>query len=81
MSAGLLQVPFAERDVFIDHRHDSEFIRKQLKELVRIAQKKGFAVGIAHPHMSTYQVLEEILPDIKKQVDLVPVSQILRIAS
>jgi len=81
MSAGLLQVPFVERDVFIDHRHDSEFIHKQLKALVRIAQKKGFAVGIAHPHMSTYQVLQEILPDIKKRVDLVPVSQIVRIAS
>jgi len=81
MSAGLLQVPFTERDVFIDHLHDSEFIHKQLKELVRIAQKKGFAVGIAHPHMSTYQVLQDTLPDIKKQVDLVPVSQILRVAS
>jgi len=79
MSAGLLQVPFAERDVFIDHRHDFEFIHKQLKELVRIAQKKGFAVGIAHPHISTYQVLEKTLPDIKKRVHLVPVSQIVRI--
>ena len=81
MSASLLQVPFTERDVFIDHHHDSDFIQRQLKELVRIAHKKGFAVGIAHPHVSTYQVLQETLPEIKKRVDLVPVSQIVRIAS
>ena len=81
MSAGLLQVPFAERDVFIDHFDDPDFIRKQLKELVRIARKKGFAVGIAHPHVSTYDVLKKALPDIKKRVDLVPVSQLVRVAS
>ena len=81
MSASLLQVPFAERDVFIDHRHNEAFIRKQLKELVRIAQKKGVAIGIAHPHVSTYEVLLETLPEIKKRVDLVPVSQIVKTAS
>jgi polysaccharide deacetylase 2 family uncharacterized protein YibQ len=81
MSASLLQVPFAERDVFIDHRHNSDFIHRQLKELVRIAQKKGFAVGIAHPHVSTYEVLLETLPELKKRIELVPVSQIVKIAS
>jgi len=81
MSAGLLQVPFAERDVFIDHRHTSAFLRRQLKELVRIAKKKGFAVGIAHPHVSTYEVLQESLPDLKKQIKLVPISQIVNITS
>ena len=81
MSASLLQVSFAERDVFIDHRHTSDFIRKQLKELVRIANKQGFAVGIAHPHISTYEVLQETLPEIRKQVDLVPVSQIVKVTS
>ena len=81
MSAGLLQIPFAERDVFIDHRHNSAFIHRQLKELVRIARKQGFAVGIAHPHRSTYEVLLETLPALKKRVELVPVSQIVKIAS
>jgi polysaccharide deacetylase 2 family uncharacterized protein YibQ len=81
MSARLLQVPFAERDVFIDHRHNSDFIHKQLKELVRIARKEGFAVGIAHPHVSTYDVLLETLPDLKKRIELVPVSQLVKTAS
>lgn len=81
MSASLLQVPFAERDVFIDHRHNADFIHKQLKELVRIARKEGFAVGIAHPHVSTYKVLLETLPDLKKRIELVPVSHLVKTAS
>ena len=80
MSAGLLQVPFAERDVFIDHRHDADFIRGQLKELVRIAGKQGFAVGIAHPHTTTYEVLRKALPELKKRIEIVPVSHIVKIA-
>ena len=81
MSAGLLQVPFAERDVFIDHRHDADFIQGQLKELVRIADKQGFAVGIAHPHNTTYEVLRKALPGLKKRIEIVPVSHVVKIAS
>jgi polysaccharide deacetylase 2 family uncharacterized protein YibQ len=81
LSAGLLQVPFAERDVFIDHIDTSAFINRQLKELVRIAHKQGFAVGIAHPHLSTYEVLQKSLPDLKKKIEIVPASQIVKITS
>ncbi len=80
-SARLLQVPFAERDVFIDHSTDPEFIRRQIKRLVQRAKRQGFAIGIGHPHQTTYQLLREALPELKKEVDLVPVSQIVRIPS
>jgi hypothetical protein len=76
-SARLFQIPFAQRDVFLDHRVEVEFIRKQIKELVRIAQRNGYAVGIGHPHSLTYQVLKEMLPDIQKKVRLVPASDIV----
>ena len=76
-SARLFQIPFAQRDVFLDHRLEVEFIRKQIKELIRIAQRNGSAVGIGHPHSLTYQVLQEMLPDIQKKVRLVPVSDIV----
>jgi hypothetical protein len=76
-SARLFQLPFAQRDVFLDHLMEVEFIRKQLKELVRIAQRNGYAVGIGHPHSLTYQVLQEMLPDLQKQIRLVPVSEIV----
>jgi uncharacterized protein len=75
-SARLFQVPFAQRDVFIDHYQTPGFIRKQIKELIRIAELKGEAVGIMHPHTTTLRILQEMLPDLKKHVQLVPVSKI-----
>lgn len=77
-SARLFQLPFAERDVFIDHYVKPDFIRKQIKELIRIARRNGAAVGILHPHATTYQILHETLPDLKNQVQLVSASKIVR---
>ncbi len=79
-SARLLQIPFAQRDVFIDHVPDTEFIRKQLRLLVKIAKRKGVAVGIAHPHKITYKILSQELPELKKKVQLVPASSIVKVA-
>ena len=80
-SAKLFQLPFAQRDVFIDHFQKTDFIRKQLKELVRIARRNGYAVGIAHPHTVTYRILKEMLPEIQNQVQVVPASEIVSKAS
>jgi len=76
-SARLFQIPFAQRDVFLDHLQEAQFIRNQLKKLVRIAQRNGYAVGIGHPHLLTYQILQEMLPDLQKKVQLVPASEIV----
>ena len=76
-SARLFQLPFARRDVFIDHHLKADFIRNQIKELIRIAKKNGEAVGIMHPHSTTLQVLQEMLPDLKDQVRLVPASKVV----
>ena len=77
-SARLFQIPFAQRDVFLDHDPTPEFIRNQIKELIRIARRNGQAVGILHPHATTYQILREMLPDLQKKVHLVPASKIVR---
>ena len=76
-SARLFQVPFAQRDVFIDHYQEPDFIRKQIKELIRIARLNGEAVGILHPHPTTYRILQEMLPELQNQVRLVPASQVV----
>jgi polysaccharide deacetylase 2 family uncharacterized protein YibQ len=78
-SARLFQIPFAQRDVFLDHRQDARFIRRQIKELIRIARRNGYAVGIGHPHTTTYEVLREMLPELKKAVQLVPASEIVHL--
>jgi len=80
-SARLLQLPFAQRDVFIDHIQKPDFIRKQINLLIRIADKHGEAIGIAHPHIITYNILSELLPELQKKVQLVPASKIVRIPS
>lgn len=79
-SARLLRIPFAERHVFIDHINNAEAIRRQIEHLIFIAEVRGEAVGIAHPNETTYNVLRDILPDLKNKVHLVPASQIVHIA-
>ena len=76
-SAELLQVPFAERDVFIDHNPTEAFIKKQLKLLIRRARRQGYAIGIAHPHPVTLAVLKEMLPELKEAVFLTHASNVV----
>ena len=76
-SARLLKVSFAERDVFLDHVQDPAYIREQINKLVKHAGKYGEAVAIIHPYPETYQVLREMLPYLKKKVNLVPASAIV----
>jgi len=76
-SAELLQLPFAERDVFIDHEQTHEFVSKQLKLLIKRANRQGYAIGIAHPHPVTLEVLKEMLPDLKKAVFFTHASKVV----
>ncbi len=80
-SAQLLQVPFAQKDVFLDHIQTPDFIRKQIHRLIHIANSHGEAIGIAHPHDVTYDVLRELLPELKKKAILVHASDVVHIAS
>lgn len=78
-SAKLFQVPFAERDVFLDHLQEPDFIRRQFRELAKIAQEQGEAIGIAHPHDLTVTLFKEELPKLRKRVRLVPASEVVHI--
>jgi polysaccharide deacetylase 2 family uncharacterized protein YibQ len=78
-AARLFHVPFAQRDVFIDHAEAPERIRQQIQSLIRHAEAHGIGIGIAHPHEETYQVLQEVLPELKKRAELVPASRIVHI--
>ncbi|MFO7962895.1 MAG: divergent polysaccharide deacetylase family protein [Desulfobacterales bacterium] len=76
-SARMFQVPFAQRDVFIDHIQEREFIQNQIHLLMRIAENRGSAVGIAHPHEITYEVMKVMLPELRKRTNIVPVSHLV----
>lgn len=78
-SARLFKVPYAERDVFLDHVRKESEIRAQIEHLVQIAEVHGRALGIGHPYEITYQVLKKSLPDLKKRVRLVPASAVVEV--
>ncbi|HEU4839681.1 MAG TPA: divergent polysaccharide deacetylase family protein [Micavibrio sp.] len=71
-------VPFAERDVFIDHVETLEFARKALKHTEELALRRGYAIAIGHPKDNTIAALKEWLPTLKaKGIELVPVKELL----
>jgi uncharacterized protein len=76
-TAQLFKVPFAQKDVFIDHKPEPEFIRKQIHRLILIADSHGEAIGIAHPHPETFDILREMLPELEKKAELVRASDIV----
>jgi polysaccharide deacetylase 2 family uncharacterized protein YibQ len=76
-SARLLQIPFAERDVFLDHVTTVDFVRQQIYKLIQTAEQEGRAIGIGHPHEVTAQVLDEMLPELRERVQLVPASRLV----
>jgi polysaccharide deacetylase 2 family uncharacterized protein YibQ len=69
----------AERDIFLDHPADGKDVKQQLEQLIQIALSTGKAIGIGHPHPSTIQSLEEMIPRIKERgIQIVPLSEIIQ---
>lgn len=54
-----LNIPSAERHVFLDVETDEDYIKEKLFELFTLAQRNGMAVGICHPLPETLKVLKE----------------------
>jgi polysaccharide deacetylase 2 family uncharacterized protein YibQ len=53
-----LDIPTAQRNVFLDGELDEEYIKGKLIELFSLAQERGEAVGICHPMPETLNVLK-----------------------
>ena len=77
-SARLFQVPYAERDIFLDHVQEPEAIRRQLRLLQQKAVSTGQALAIGHPHALTLQIWREELPEVQKKISIVPASSLVR---
>jgi polysaccharide deacetylase 2 family uncharacterized protein YibQ len=74
------RVPCLRRDVFLDNEKKSGYIEGQLRLLISKARRKGTALGIAHPHPVTLQVLEKLLPRLESEgVRLVSLTEMLTI--
>lgn len=68
------------RDVFLDNDSSNPaYIRSRLKELERIAKKRGWAIGIGHPHPETIRILKEWLSRTDSLgIEVVPVSELVK---
>ena len=72
-------VPYAVRDIFLDHERSEEFVTQQLELFINTAKRHGRAVAIGHPYRETLAVLELALPELEREgIILVPASQLVR---
>jgi polysaccharide deacetylase 2 family uncharacterized protein YibQ len=66
----------AGRDIFLDYWREPEVIRKQFSKGVERARSHGSAILIGHPYPETLDLLQAMLPTLKKMgVKLVPASE------
>jgi len=74
-----IQLPYAERDVFLDNDLSVSAVMRQLGQVERIARAHGQAVAIGHPHDATIEALARWIPEARaKGFVLVPISTIVR---
>jgi hypothetical protein len=66
---------YMARDVFLDHHMDKAYVKKQIKEAIKIAKRHGTAIAIGHPHKNTIQALYES-KNLLKDVDVVFINRL-----
>lgn len=72
-----LDLNTARRDVFLDHNLEERFLKSQIEKLLALAKHRGQAIGIAHPHNKTLDLLRAYKQKLHDDVRLVPVSKLL----
>jgi len=78
-SAREVGLDHATRDVFLDHNRNPDKIRKQWNYFIKLANRKGSAIAIAHPYPETIHFLKEVLPELEQNnIELVPVSELIQ---
>jgi polysaccharide deacetylase 2 family uncharacterized protein YibQ len=74
----IYNIAFFERNIFLDNKQDVNYIQNQLKKAIKIAQKKGYAIAIGHPHPATIEALKKA-KNILKNVDVISINQLYKI--
>jgi polysaccharide deacetylase 2 family uncharacterized protein YibQ len=70
-------IPAASRNIFLDNDLSPDAIMLQVKRLLSLARHSGAAIGIGHPHRETLDVLMRLLHELKTEVVVVPVSDLV----
>lgn len=72
-------LPWAERQIFLDHTPGIDNVRQSLAALEDIARRKGQAIAIGHPKDDTLAALRTWIPTLEdKGFALVPVTAVLQ---
>ena len=67
------------REVFLDNQLDESYIKKQFKQLIKLAHQNPNVIAIAHPHPETIKALKKLIPLLKQEnIELVSISAIFQ---
>jgi polysaccharide deacetylase 2 family uncharacterized protein YibQ len=67
----------SRRHVFLDNVLDEVEICNQLEKLVKMAERRSFAIGIGHPHIETFKAMQSCISIYEDRVEFVSVIEIL----
>ena len=69
----------ATRNIFLDHRDDTDYIRAQIHKMIQLAEGGRAVVAICHPHRATLDALRQEADWLRRQpVRFVSASQVVR---
>ena len=73
-------VPYTQRDFFLDNDNSLGAINRQLGKIESFAKKNGYAVAIGHPKDATLKALSQWLKTLKERgFSQVPISQLVKV--
>ena len=62
-----MDLPFAERDIFLDNENTRAAIEEQFSQLAEEARSKGQAIAIGHDRPLSLQIIKEQTQALEKQ--------------
>lgn len=71
-------VKSSARDIFLDHYEDVDYIRTQIRAMVKMAQTRQQIIAICHPYVKTFEAFRLEMDWLLAQpVEFVPVSRLI----
>lgn len=70
-----LGLNYIRRDVFLDNKADVEYIKEQLRKVIKKAKKRGVAIAICHPRKTTIEALS-LSSEILEEVELININKL-----
>ncbi len=77
--AQTLKIPFAERDFFLDNSLQDEALEESFRRMLRLVEKRGRLIVIAHPHPQTLRLLIRHRQELQSRVALVSVKKLVEV--